>query len=269
MNCVERPLRDHRPVVVGHVLGDGHERRHAHLQDLVQQAEVEREQVAVDLMQQLRLVDEGQHELLESHQRAREPEEPLQRAPHHRLAPSLPLCPGRHARNRRIVAREQLRPDAPVVVHVGDDPLHVMLRRLDGRVGRAEPELLVGVEAEVLGDVEHLAELELDRQALAMPALGWSRSHHMAHSQRGRRSTGWKFMTARKRSTWFMAEGASGRCAPPQRCIDRANPCGMRGSRLSAGLRAPQKAEQFGGGLLPARPTPPGGTPIHRSPYQT
>jgi hypothetical protein len=29
-------------------------------------------------------------------------------------------------------------------------------------------------------------------------------SHHMAHSQQGSRSTGWKFITARKRSTWFI-----------------------------------------------------------------
>src|ERR1039458_5521988 len=34
-------------------------------------------------------------------------------------------------------------------------------------------------------------------------AMVWS--HHIAHSQTGRRSTGWKFITARNRSTWFIS----------------------------------------------------------------
>jgi hypothetical protein len=44
---------------------------------------------------------------------------------------------------------------AQVVVHVRDDPLHVMLFRLDRRLRRGEPELLVGVKVEKLGDLAY------------------------------------------------------------------------------------------------------------------
>ena len=40
-------------------------------------------------------------------------------------------------------------------------------------------------------------------------------SHHMAHSQRGSRSTGWKFITARNRSTWFMSVAIPARQQQP------------------------------------------------------
>jgi hypothetical protein len=38
-------------VVVGHILGQRHERWHAYLQNLIQQAEVKGEQIAIDRMQ--------------------------------------------------------------------------------------------------------------------------------------------------------------------------------------------------------------------------
>jgi len=101
------------------------------------------------------------------------------------------------------VRGKELRPDAKVVVHVGDDALDVVLRGFDRRVGGAEPELLVGVEAEVRAISKIRDSLELSRQALLVPAAD-RQIHHMAHSQRGRRSTGSKFITARKRSTWFI-----------------------------------------------------------------
>ena len=69
-------------------------------------------------------------------------------------------------------------------------------------VGRGEPELLVGIEAEVFGDVED--RVQPAGQALRRFQRAIVSSHHMAHSQRGSRSTGWKFITARNRSTWFM-----------------------------------------------------------------
>src|SRR5664279_23104 len=45
-----------------------------------------------------------------------------------------------------------------------------MLGGLDGWVGGAEPELLIGIQAEVLGNLKHLAALERDGQAFLMPA---------------------------------------------------------------------------------------------------
>src|ERR1017187_3589273 len=59
-------------------------------------------------------------------------------------------------------------PDAEVVVHVGDGALDVVLDGLDGGIGGAEPELLVGVQAEVLRDLEDV--VQTSRQALAVPA---------------------------------------------------------------------------------------------------
>ena len=55
-----------------------------------------------------------------------------------------------------------------VIVHVRDDPLDVVLHGLDRRIGRREPELLVGVQPEVLGDLED--PVEFRRQALLLPA---------------------------------------------------------------------------------------------------
>ena len=68
---------------------------------------------------------------------------------------------------------------AQVIVHVGDDPLHVVLHGLDRRIGGREPELLVRVQAEVLGNVEDTV------QAAGSPSpfhRAMVSSHHMAHS---------------------------------------------------------------------------------------
>jgi len=63
-----------------------------------------------------------------------------------------------------------------------------MLRGFDGRIRGAEPELLIGIEPEVTGKVENLAEAQLPGQTLAVHrSMVWS--HHLAHSQRGNRST--------------------------------------------------------------------------------
>ena len=70
-----------------------------------------------------------------------------------------------------IVIRKQLRPDAQVVVHVGNHAFDMMLRGFDGRIRGAEPELLIGVEPEVTGNVENLAEAQLTGQALAVPPV--------------------------------------------------------------------------------------------------
>ena len=64
--------------------------------------------------------------------------------------------------------RKQLRADPQVIVHVGDDALDVVLDSFDRRIGGAEPELLVGVVAEVLGDVEY--RVQLGGQSLGPPA---------------------------------------------------------------------------------------------------
>ena len=203
---LERLPRDHRAVVVRHVLGDGHERRRADAAESIDQVEVVVEQVLVDLVDQLGLVVEAQAEPLEAHQRARKPEEALERAPDDGLAPCLALGPGTHGLDGGLVAGKKARPDAAVIVHVRDDALDVMLDGLDGRLGGAEPELLVGVEAEVLGRCRRPGGMARSRgsPSSCQRAMVWS--HHMAHSQRGSRSTGWKLMTARNRSTWFMAE---------------------------------------------------------------
>ena len=47
----------------------------------------------------------------------------------------------------------------------------MMLRGFDGRIRGAEPELLIGIEPEVEGNVENLAEAQLPGQALAVPPV--------------------------------------------------------------------------------------------------
>ena len=121
--------------------------------------QVEIGQVLVDAVDQFRLVVEGQADLGEAHQRPREPEVALQRDPDDRLAAVLERGPGPHRLDRRAVIGEELRPQPQVIVHVRDDPLDVMLHGLDRRVGGREPELLVGIEAEILGDVEDGVQL--------------------------------------------------------------------------------------------------------------
>ena len=98
------------------------------------------------------------------------------------------------------------RPDAEIIVHVRHDPLHVVLHRVDSRVRGAEPELLVGVQAEIAGDVENA--FQRLRQSLPPPPRD-RLVHHMAHSQRGKRSTACPSMTARKRSTWCISFASS------------------------------------------------------------
>ena len=166
---LEHPLRDHGAVVVGHIFGDGHEGGDADLQDLVEEAEVEFEEIGVDPVDELRLVVEGEAHPLEVHQGPGEPEEPLESAPDHRLAPALEIGPGAHRLYGLAVRREEAGPDPEVVIHRGDDPLHVVLRGLDGGVGGAEPELLVGIEAEVAGDLKDPAVRQRGRQPFAMP----------------------------------------------------------------------------------------------------
>jgi len=168
MNSSKLPFRDHRPVVVRHVLGDRRKSRRADLQHLLKDVQVELGQVRVDAVDQLRLVVEGQADLGEPHQGAREPEASLQRDPHHGLAARLALGPGTHRLDRRAVIGKQCRPHAQVIIHVGDDPLHVMLHRLDRGIRGGEPELLVGVQPEILGDVEDA--FQFGGQALALPA---------------------------------------------------------------------------------------------------
>ena len=87
----------------------------------------------------------------------------------------LGRIPGREGRHGRAAAkversepmsrnekeRQLLRPDAQVVVHVGNHAFDMMLRGFDGRIRGAEPELLIGVEPEVTGNVENLAEAQL------------------------------------------------------------------------------------------------------------
>ena len=85
-------------------------------------------------------------------------------------AAPLALGPRPHGGDGRRVAGEQARAQAQVVVHVRHRALDVVLRGFDGRLGGAKPELLVGVEAELLRDLDHLAELQVARQPFAVPA---------------------------------------------------------------------------------------------------
>ncbi|OPZ65492.1 MAG: hypothetical protein BWY83_03019 [bacterium ADurb.Bin478] len=91
----QRP-RDHRAVIKRHVLSQSHKSRATQLFNLLQHSQVEREQILVHTMDQLRLVIIGQHEIGEPHKRAREPEKPLQGDPHHRIALALAHEPRLH-----------------------------------------------------------------------------------------------------------------------------------------------------------------------------
>ncbi len=130
--------------------------------------QVEVGQVLVDAVDQFRLVVEGQADLREAHQGPREPEVAFQRDPDDGLACGLPRGPRAHRLDRPAVVGKQPRPDPQVIVHVGDDALDVVLHGLDRRIGRREPELLVGIQAEVLGDVED--RVQLGGQAFRLPA---------------------------------------------------------------------------------------------------
>ena len=142
-------------MVVRHVLGNRDEGGDTRLLDLLQDLQIEIGQVLIDLVDQLGLVVEGQADFRESHQRAGKPEVPFDRDPHDGLPVGLPPSPRPHRFDRLGVVGEEVGPNLEVIVHVGDDALDVVLHGLDGRIGRGEPELLVGVEPEVLGDVEY------------------------------------------------------------------------------------------------------------------
>lgn len=168
---VEGAARDHGPVVVAHVFGDGHEGGDAVFEDLVEETEIELEEVFVDAVEEFGLVAKGEHEFFEAHEGAGEPEEAFEGAPDDSLSPALPLGPGAHALDALGVGGKEVGANAQVIVHVGDDAFDVVLGGFDGGVGGAEPELLVGIEAEVLGDVDDLAELEFAREAFLVPTV--------------------------------------------------------------------------------------------------
>ncbi|MDR1011077.1 MAG: hypothetical protein LBM04_08100, partial [Opitutaceae bacterium] len=82
-------------------------------------------------MNEFRLVVVGEHETLETHERARKPEKALQRYPDHDIAVPLALSPRRHVRDGLIVRGKYLWPQCQVIVHIADDALNMMLNRLD------------------------------------------------------------------------------------------------------------------------------------------
>src|SRR5208337_4158703 len=59
--------------------------------------------------------------------------------------------------------------NAQVVVHVGDGALDVVLHGFDGGSGGREPELLIGIEAKILGDFEDAGEV--GGEAFGVPAI--------------------------------------------------------------------------------------------------
>ncbi len=120
-------------------------------------------------MQQFRLVGVGEHHGLKAEQRARKPEEAFERDPDYGFAARLAARPGAHGIDGRAVIGIERGQDAQVVVHVGDGALDVVLHGFDGGSGGGEPELLVGIEAEVLGDFEDSGEI--GREAFGVPAI--------------------------------------------------------------------------------------------------
>ena len=90
---VELSLGDHRPVVVRHVLGEGHEVGRADRTNLLDHAQNPSGKIRVDAMHQLRLVIEGIEMPFNSKKPSREPEEPVNRKPEHDIAILLFLCP--------------------------------------------------------------------------------------------------------------------------------------------------------------------------------
>ena len=196
---VEMPLGDHRAVVVRHVLGDRGEGRHADLLDLVQDPQIEVGQILVDPVEQLRLVVEGQADLGEAHQRARKPEVAFQRDPDDRLAPRPGARP--RAASTRSPARGRERTAGAAA---GSRPCS---RRCPRR-GAGPPRSCCRSSRTRTAGRDRARSTRRCRRRSRAPRAGPVRfqlaivwSHHMAHSQRGSRSTGWKSITARNRST--------------------------------------------------------------------
>jgi len=140
------------------------------LEHLLEQMQVKIQQVAVDGMQEFRLIHEGKHQFLEAHEGPGEPKETFDSAPYHRFPSPLLLRPFAHPGDGRAVVGEEVGFHPEVVVHVRDDALDVVLGGFDGGDGGAEPELLVGIEAEEPGDFENLAGFQLAGKTFTMPA---------------------------------------------------------------------------------------------------
>ena len=124
----------------------------------------------IDAMHQFRFVVIRVAQPLEIHQRPWKPEKALQRHPDHGLTARLPGGPRLHPGDGRRMIREEIGENAQVIIHAAHHTLGVVLRGRDGRLRGAEPELLIRIEAEILGDLEDLAVLEFTRQAFTMPA---------------------------------------------------------------------------------------------------
>ena len=154
-------------MVVGHVFGDRGEGRPAGLLDLVEDPQVVLDKVLVDSVDQLGLIVEGEAHFGEAHQGAGKPEKALQGDPDHCLAAGLASSPGAHGVDRLAVIGKKPPAHAEVVVHCGDDALDVVLQGVDRRVGGGKPELLVGVQPEILADVEDA--FQLGRKTLPFP----------------------------------------------------------------------------------------------------
>jgi len=79
----------------------------------------------------------------------------------------LTLGPRPHRLDRAAVVREEFPAQPQIVVHIGNDSLDVVLHRLDSVVRGREPELLVGIEPKVFGDIEDAFQLR--SQPLSFP----------------------------------------------------------------------------------------------------
>jgi hypothetical protein len=139
------------------------------LADLLEQAEVEGEQIAVDAVQQLRLIVVGEHHPVKAEQRARKPEEAFERDPDNGLAARLAGGPGAHGIDGRAVIGIERGQHAQVVVHIGDGAFDVVLHGFDGGCRGGKPELLIGIEAKVFGDFENAGEV--GGESLGVPAI--------------------------------------------------------------------------------------------------
>ena len=196
---IEVPLGDHRAVVVGHVFGDRGEGRNADLLDLVENSQIEVGEILIDLVQQFRLVVERQADFGEAHQRARKPEVSFQRDPDDDFAPRLARGPG--AASIRSPGCGSGRTWGAAA---GNRPCSTRcLRR-----GAARPRWCHRSSRTRTAGTDRDRSTRRCRRRSPVPrgrpccfqcAIVWS--HHMAHSQRGSRSTGWKSITARNRST--------------------------------------------------------------------
>ncbi len=165
---LEHSLREHRPVVVGHVLGEGNEVRCGDLADAAQQPDAVGGQVGVHAVHQLGVVVEGVEVPLNSEQAAGEPEEAVDDHPQHKALPPARRDLLLQRGEQRVVGRVEAGQQLFVPVLVIHDARAVVRRRREAGPQRVGAQVPDRIEAAVLLD---LIAGHVRGQALGVPAL--------------------------------------------------------------------------------------------------